>query len=77
MAVSSYGVGSARIIRSVRITLGLVLRYQGRDLIIVEDNIDSGIRLRRHRMLSCGTQSICICHPLDKFERREVDVRCA
>lgn len=76
MAVSSYGVGRRESSGSVRITLDLFCDIKGRDVIIVEDIIDSGNTLAAViDMLSVREpKSICICTLLDKFERREVDV---
>lgn len=75
MVVSSYG--SARTSsRDVKVLKDLESDIRGRDVILVEDIIDTGhtlskvceiLRLRHPRSLS-------ICTLLDKPERREVDV---
>ena len=66
MAVSSYGSGT-RSSGVVRLTADLSLSIEGRDVIIVEDVIDSGRTISYLRSLS-------LCVLLDKVSRREVDV---
>lgn len=75
MAVSSYGA-STQSSGVVRLTKDLDMSIEGRNVLIVEDIIDSGrtlqyltanLRLRK-------PASLRICTLLDKRERREVDV---
>jgi hypoxanthine phosphoribosyltransferase len=76
MAVSSYGIGARESSGQVRITLDLAASIAGRDVLLVEDIIDSGrtlasvldlLRARRPRTLE-------VCVLLDKTDRREVNV---
>ncbi|MEJ2010824.1 MAG: hypoxanthine phosphoribosyltransferase [Anaerolineales bacterium] len=76
MAVSSYGAGARQSTGQVRITLDLQTNIAGKDVLLVEDIIDSGhtiasvIQLLRTR----DPQSIRVCALLDKYERREAEV---
>ena len=76
MAVSSYGAGKRESTGQVRITLDLNTSVMDRNVLLVEDIIDSGrtisevlsfLTMRRPRTLS-------VCALLDKAERREVEV---
>ncbi len=76
MAVSSYGVGARQSKGQVRITLDLTTSIGGRNVLLVEDIIDSGntiasvlelLRLRRPKSLK-------VCTLLDKPERRESEI---
>jgi hypoxanthine phosphoribosyltransferase len=76
MAVSSYGAGARESSGHVRITLDLQTSIEGKDVLLVEDIIDSGntiasvIQLLQTRR----PQSLKVCTLLDKVERREADV---
>jgi hypoxanthine phosphoribosyltransferase len=76
MAVSSYGVGARESAGNVRITLDLTSSILGRNVLLVEDIIDSGktiasvIALLKTR----GPKTLRVCTLLDKTERREVDI---
>ncbi len=76
MAVSSYGTGARQSSGQVRITLDLQSSIEGKDVLLVEDIIDSGhtitsvIELLKTRQPA----SIKVCSLLDKHERREVEV---
>jgi hypoxanthine phosphoribosyltransferase len=76
MAVSSYGAGARHSSGQVRITLDLQTSIEGKDVLLVEDIIDSGntiasvIQLLKTR----EPQSVRVCSLLDKFERREAFV---
>jgi len=76
MAVSSYGVGSRESTGAVRILMDLKTDILGRNVLLVEDIIDSGhtldyiTRVLRAR----NPASLRICTLLDKAERREVQV---
>jgi hypoxanthine phosphoribosyltransferase len=76
MAVSSYGVGKRETTGKVRITLDLNVDIENRDVILVEDIIDSGNTIAAVlEMLSTRKPaSICVCTLLDKADRREVPV---
>ena len=76
MAVSSYGSGVRQSSGQVRITLDLTTSIGERDVLLVEDIIDSGhtiasvidlLNTRRPR-------SLRVCALLDKAERRETEV---
>ncbi len=76
MAVSSYGVGRRSTSGDVRITLDLNTSIEDRNVILVEDIIDSGHTIHSVlEMLSVRRpKTLSICALLDKAERREVDV---
>jgi hypoxanthine phosphoribosyltransferase len=76
MAVSSYGVGHRESTGQVRISLDLNTDIHNRDVLIVEDIIDSGRTLSSVVELLSARKpsSIEICTLLDKAERREVEV---
>jgi hypoxanthine phosphoribosyltransferase len=76
MAVSSYGAGARQSSGQVRITLDLRESIEGRNVLLVEDIIDSGntifsviefLKTRRPKSLQ-------VCTLLDKAERREAKV---
>jgi hypoxanthine phosphoribosyltransferase len=77
MAVSSYGVGSRESTGAVRILMDLETDIVGRNVLLVEDIIDSGHTLNYiTRVLRArNPASLCICTLLDKAERRQVDVK--
>lgn len=76
MAVSSYGVGNRESSGHVRITLDLNIDIKDRNVILVEDIIDSGhtIAAVLDLLTTRKPASLCVCTLLDKAERREVDV---
>ncbi|GAP14203.1 hypoxanthine phosphoribosyltransferase [Longilinea arvoryzae] len=76
MAVSSYGVGRRETSGQTRITLDLNTDIQDKNVILVEDIIDSGFTLASVlEMLSLRKpRSLSVCTLLDKAERREVYV---
>jgi hypoxanthine phosphoribosyltransferase len=76
MAVSSYGIGGRESSGQVRITLDLNVDIFDKNVILIEDIIDSGRTIAAVLDL-LGTRkpkSICVCTLLDKAERREVHV---
>jgi len=75
MTASSYGNGTTST-RDVKILKDLDEDIRGKDVLIVEDIIDSGNTLSKVReILSLrGPKSLAICTLLDKPERREVNV---
>jgi hypoxanthine phosphoribosyltransferase len=75
MGVSSYGAGT-RSSGVVRLTADLSLSIEGRDVIVVEDIIDSGrtISYLRRNLATRHPRSLALCVLLDKVSRREVDV---
>jgi hypoxanthine phosphoribosyltransferase len=76
MVVSSYGMGT-KSSGEVQIIKDLSYQIEGRDLIIVEDILDSGVTLSYlMRVLKArGANSIRLCTLLSKPERRKVDVK--
>ena len=75
MVVSSYGAGTESS-GSVRIVTDMRTDVRGRDVLIVEDIIDSGLTLREiigHLQLR-QPASIEVCTLLSKRERRQVDL---
>ena len=75
IGVSSYGAG-ARSSGSVRVTADLSVSIEGRDVVIVEDIVDSGWTLDylRRNLETRHPRSLRVCALLDKVERRQVDV---
>ncbi|ELQ5997814.1 hypoxanthine phosphoribosyltransferase [Cronobacter dublinensis] len=75
MTASSYGSGMSST-RDVKILKDLDEDIRGKDVLIVEDIIDSGNTLSKVReILSLrGPKSLAICTLLDKPSRREVEV---
>jgi hypoxanthine phosphoribosyltransferase len=75
MKASSYGAGTETS-GDVKIAQGLPIDIRGRDVLIVEDIVDSGITLLYlvEYLQSLGPKSIRVCVFLDKAECRRVDV---
>ena len=75
MAVSSYGSGAISS-GKLKIKKDLDKDVKGRDVIIVEDIIDSGFTLANLKalLLERGAASVIIVTLLDKAERREYDI---
>lgn len=75
MAVSSYGSG-VKTSGVVRILKDLDRSIEGKDLLIVEDILDSGMTLSylRELLRDRGCASVRIVTLLDKPERRKVDI---
>ena len=75
MAVSSYGNGT-KTTGEVQIIKDIGSKIDGRDLIIVEDILDSGVTLSflMKILKARGANSIRLCTLLSKPERRKVDV---
>jgi hypoxanthine phosphoribosyltransferase len=76
MAVSSYGAGRRESTGQVRITYDLNNSIAGRDVILVEDIIDSGYTVDAVLQLLSTRQpaSMTVCALLNKADRREVEV---
>lgn len=76
MAVSSYGTGARESSGSVRITLDLNTNLEGRNVILVEDIVDSGRTISSvlELLATRHPKSLVVCTLLDKESRREVDV---
>ncbi len=75
MVVSSYG-HSTHSSGIVRIIKDLDQSVEGRDVLIVEDIVDTGLTLKylSDNILSRKPRSLKICSFLDKPDRRKVDI---
>jgi hypoxanthine phosphoribosyltransferase len=76
MAVSSYGSGARQSGGNVRITLDLTASIEDRDVLLVEDIIDSGNTIASvlELLKTRKPHSLKVCTLLDKASRRTVDV---
>lgn len=76
MAVSSYGAGKRESSGQVRVTLDLQTDIHGKDVLLVEDIVDSGYTIASVLELLNIRQprSLKVCALLDKAERREAVV---
>ena len=76
MAVSSYGSGARQSTGSVRLALDLQTDIRGRDVLLVEDIVDSGntIAYVLEFLQTRQPRSLKVCTLLDKPERRETPV---
>ena len=76
MAVSSYGVGARESGGSVRVTYDLQTDIRGKDVLLVEDIVDTGITidfLLRH-LSGGGPKNLKVCALIDKREQRRIAV---
>jgi hypoxanthine phosphoribosyltransferase len=76
MAISSYGSGNRNSSGVVRITMDLATNISSKDVLIVEDIVDSGNTLSYviDLLSTRKPKSLHVCTLLDKRERREVPV---
>ena len=76
MAISSYG-SSTRTSGEVRIMKDLDVPIEGRDILVVEDIVDTGLTLSYllANLKSRGASSVRLAALLDKYERREKEVQ--
>ena len=76
MAVSSYGAGARQTTGQVRIALDLKEEIQDRDVLLVEDIVDSGFTIASviELLSTRHPHSMQVCALLDKAVRREVNV---
>lgn len=76
IAASSYGSGVRASTGNVRIVMDVHMPIGGRDVLIVEDIIDSGYTLRfvMDTLLARQPRSLRLCALLDKASRREVEL---
>ena len=75
MSVSSYN-GGTDTSGVVRILADLSINIEGKDVLIVEDIVDTGLTLDyiRHILLARHPKSLRICTLLDKKARRKIEV---
>ncbi len=76
MSLSSYGTGHYASSGNVRVNLDLMTNIEGRNVLLVEDIVDSG-RTLAHVLMMLRTRdpkSVRVCVLLDKKMRREVSV---
>jgi hypoxanthine phosphoribosyltransferase len=76
MALGSYGAGARASTGTVRITMDASVSISGRDVLIVEDIVDSGHTMKAvlELLVARRPRSLEVCALLDKTERREVKV---
>ena len=76
MVVSSYGAG-VKSSGVVKIIKDLDVPLEGRDIIIVEDILDSGLTLDyiTEMLMTRDPKSLKICTLLDKPSRRKIDIK--
>ncbi len=76
MAASSYGKGIRSASGNVRIEMDTTAQIEGRDVLIVEDIIDSGYTLNfvMQTIKARSPKSLRLCTLLDKASRREVAI---
>jgi hypoxanthine phosphoribosyltransferase len=76
MAVTSYGVGARSTTGQARISLDLITNIQGKNVILVEDIVDSGYTIKAvlELLSSRKPKSLKVCVLLNKAERRETPV---
>ena len=77
MSLSSYGVGRYASSGNVRFNLELMTNSEGKNVLLVEDIVDSGRTLAHvlELLRTRGPRSLRVCVLLDKKERREVEVQ--
>ncbi len=76
MAVSSYGAGKRESTGSARVTLDLQTDIRGRNVLLVEDIVDSGHTIASvlQMLETRQPKTLKVCALLDKPERREAHV---
>lgn len=76
MSVSSYG-GSTKTSGVVRIVKDLETPIEGKNVIIIEDIIDTGLTLHylKGHLMGRNPKSLKICAILDKPSRRKIDIK--
>jgi hypoxanthine phosphoribosyltransferase len=76
MAVSSYGTGKRESSGYARVTLDLQMDIRGKDVLLVEDIVDSGHTIASvlQMLETRQPKSLKVCALLDKEERREAVV---
>ena len=76
MAVSSYGIGARQSTGQARITLDLNTDICDRNVLVIEDIVDSGFTIQAvlHLLETRRPRSLRVCALLDKASRRAVSV---
>jgi hypoxanthine phosphoribosyltransferase len=76
IGLSSYGSGTTSS-GQVRLVSDLSMSVENRDVLIVEDIVDTGLTLAylKRNLESRHPRSVRVCVLADKAERREVDVK--
>ena len=76
MAISSYGGRATESSGVVRILMDLVTSPEGRDVLVIEDIIDSGRTLNYilRNLQTRNPASVRVCSLLSKPSRREIDI---
>ena len=76
MAISSYGVGARKTTGKVRISLDLKEDIYDRDVLLVEDIVDSGYTIASvlELLSTRHPKSLRVCTLLDKADRREAEI---
>lgn len=76
MAISSYGTGARESSGVVRLLMDLNTNIEGRNVLIVEDIIDTGHTLNYiiRNLKTRNPASLRVCTLLDKYERRQVHI---
>jgi hypoxanthine phosphoribosyltransferase len=76
MAVSSYGIGTRQSTGQARITLDLNTDIYDRNVLVVEDIVDSGYTIQAvlHLLETRRPASLRVCTLLDKASRRAIPV---
>ena len=76
MALSSYGVGARATSGNIRMSLDLQTNIEGKNVLLVEDIVDSGYTLFHvlEMLQTRRPKSLKVCALLDKEERREIFV---
>ena len=75
LGVASYG-GATESSGAVRLTHDLTIDIQGRDVLIVEDIVDTGLTMSYllHNLESRGPKSVAVCTLLHKPARQKIAV---
>jgi hypoxanthine phosphoribosyltransferase len=76
MAITSYGVGARSSSGNIRMSLDLQTNIEGKNVLLVEDIVDSGHTLSHvlQMLQTRNPRSLKVCALLDKQERREIPV---
>ena len=76
MALISYGVGARTSSGNIRMSLDLQTNIEGKNVLLVEDIVDSGHTLTHvlEMLRTRHPKSLKVCTLLDKVERRELPV---